>query len=36
MQNNAIAVLEPIYKLGKIVTKGASYLEDGSRIIVKN
>ena len=32
IQNNEIAVLEPLNKMGKVVTKGAAYLEDGSKI----
>ena len=32
LQNNRIAVREPINRLGKVITKGAAYLEEGSRI----
>jgi len=32
IQNNEIAVLEPLNKMGKVITKGAAYLEDGSKI----
>jgi membrane fusion protein, multidrug efflux system len=32
LQNNSVAVIEQVNKLGKIVTKGASYLEDGSKL----
>jgi RND family efflux transporter MFP subunit len=35
-QNN-IAVLEPLNKIGNVITKGAAWLEDGSKIkIIKN
>ena len=32
MQNSEIAVIEPINKIGRVITKGAAYLEDGVRI----
>lgn len=32
LQNNSVAVIEQVNKLGKVVTKGASYLEDGSKL----
>lgn len=34
IHNSKIAVLEPLNKIGKIITKGAMYLEDGSKITV--
>jgi RND family efflux transporter MFP subunit len=35
LEKNYIAVNEPINKLGTVITEGASYLEDGSKISVK-
>jgi RND family efflux transporter MFP subunit len=35
IQNSLIAVFEPLNQLGMVVTKGAAYLEDGSRVSVK-
>jgi RND family efflux transporter MFP subunit len=35
LENNYFAVNEPINKLGTVITEGASYLEDGSKISVK-
>jgi membrane fusion protein, multidrug efflux system len=32
LQNNAVAILEPVNKMGKVITQGASYLEDGTKI----
>ena len=34
--NNEIAVLEQLNKIGKVITKGAAYLEDGSKINVES
>lgn len=37
IRNNEIAVLESLTNIGKVITKGAAYLEDGSKItVVKN
>jgi RND family efflux transporter MFP subunit len=36
IQNNEIAVIEQISKLGRVITKGAAYLENGSRINITN
>ena len=35
IQNNEIAVVEPLNKIGKVITKGAAYLENGSKINVE-
>jgi multidrug efflux system membrane fusion protein len=35
LEDNYIAVTEPINKLGIVITEGASYLEDGSKISVR-
>lgn len=35
VENNYIAVIEPLNDLGMIVTKGAAYLENGSRVSIK-
>lgn len=32
LQNNKVAVIEQINKMGQVITKGASYLEDGSKL----
>jgi len=32
VQNSEIAILEPIGKMGRVITKGAAYVEDGSKI----
>lgn len=32
LQNNNVAVIEQVNKLGKVITKGATYLEDGSKL----
>jgi multidrug efflux system membrane fusion protein len=34
LQNNDVAVLERVNKMGQVITKGASYLEDGSKISI--
>ncbi len=36
LENNYIAVVEPINKFGSIITEGASYLEEGSKISIQN
>lgn len=36
IQNNAIAVYESLDKIGMVVTKGAAYLENGSKVSIKN
>ena len=36
IQNNEIAVIEPLKKYGKVITKGAAFLEDGSKISTEN
>jgi membrane fusion protein, multidrug efflux system len=32
LQNNAVAILEPVNKMGKVITQGAGFLEDRSKI----
>jgi membrane fusion protein, multidrug efflux system len=32
IENNELAILEPISQMGMVITKGATYLEDGSKI----
>jgi len=32
IQNNEIAIVEPLNKMGKVVTKGAAYLEEGTKV----
>lgn len=32
LQNSEVAVIEPLNKMGLVITKGAAYLEDGSKI----
>ncbi len=36
IQNSEIAVPEPLNKMGKVIIKGAAYLEDGSKINVES
>jgi RND family efflux transporter MFP subunit len=35
LQNDAVAIVEPISKMGQVITQGAGYLEDGSKILVQ-
>ena len=35
IQNKEVAVLEPLYRMGMVITKGAAYLEDGTKINVE-
>jgi multidrug efflux system membrane fusion protein len=34
LQNDAVAIIEPINQMGQIITQGAGYLEDGSKVVV--
>jgi multidrug efflux system membrane fusion protein len=36
VKNSEIAVLEPLNKMGKVIVKGAAYLEDGARVEIRN
>jgi len=35
LQNDAVAIIEPINKMGQVITQGAGYLEDGSKVLVR-
>jgi multidrug efflux system membrane fusion protein len=34
LQHNSVAVIEPLNKIGPVITKGASYLEDGLKVSI--
>jgi membrane fusion protein, multidrug efflux system len=34
LQNDAVAIIEPINKMGPVITQGAGYLEDGAKVVI--
>jgi RND family efflux transporter MFP subunit len=34
LQNDAVAIIEPLNQMGQVITQGAGYLEDGSKVVV--